>query len=243
MKKSQLKKLVLSVIVIMVFSSLIPATAAYNGRSTRIRPIEDWLMANNRVDDPPMGGMPDWEKGLVIWPHLVDHSYVPAGYYKPPLDCSYNGIVLEKELDDNKILVSILLHVRDAPFIVVTSFMGDLPSSVPVFQGTMQFLYKLQFTINLDTLGPDDYDEDGNILYRPWWWYVWVIFTLESVSILARGSGLFLSAYEGFEEGDTANMNTFVSMKVVGPDYTGSNPYYNFLGLFEITTVSRINFH
>ena len=246
MKRPQLKKLTLSVIVIIVFSSLIPAATAYKGRSNKVRPIEDWLMANNLVDDPPMGGMPDWEKDLIIWPQLVDHSFIPEGLYKPPLTCTYSGIVLEKELDDNKILVSILLHVKDAPFIIVTSFMGDLPTSVPVFKGTMQYLYKLQFTIDLDSLDPEDpndYDEDGNIIYQPWWWYVWVLYTLESVSILARGSGEFLTSYEGWEEGDTAKMNTFVSMKVVGEDYTGPNPYYNILGLFEITLVSRINFH
>ena len=246
MKKPQLKRLVLTVIVIMIFSSLIPATTAYKGRSTNLRPIEDWLMANNQVNDPPMGGMPDLEKGLIIWPQLVDHSFIPEGLYKPPLTCTYSGIVLEKELDDNKILVSILLLVKDAPFIIVTSFMGDLPTSVPVFKGTMQYLYKLQFTIDLDTLDPDDpndYDENGNIRYQPWWWYVWVLYTFESVSIVAKGSGQFLTSFNGWEAGDTAKMNTHVSIRAVGEDYTGPNPTYNYLGLSEITTVSRINFH
>ena len=241
MKKHQLKRVVLSVMVILVLSSLIPAATAYRGKSI-IRPIEDWLLANNRVDDPPMGGMPDWDKGFVIWSFLLDHSYEPLGYWKPPLTCSYTGIVLEKALEDNIILVSILLHVKDTPF-MVTTFGPTLPSSIPVFQGTMNLLYRLKFTIDLNTLGPDDYDEDGNIIYRPWWWYVWVLYDLVSVSVLARGSGEFLTAYDGWEEGDTAKMNTFISMQVVGPDYTGNNPTYNYLGLFEITTVSKINFH
>jgi hypothetical protein len=242
MKKPQLKRLILVVVVILIFSSIIPAAAASSGR-TKKRPIEDWLLANNQPDDMPLGGMPDWDKGLIIWSHLIDHTYAPLGYYKPPLTCSYDGFVLEKTLKDNKVLVTVNLHVTDAPFLV-TYFAASIPSAVPVFRGTMQYFYRLQFTIDLDTLKPEDYDVNGNIIYRPWWWYVWVLFTLKSVTLLARGTGEFLTSYEGWNEGDTAQMNTFVSMVVVGPDYTGPNPTYNNnAGLFEISLVSMINFH
>ena len=243
MEKPQLKRIVLSVVIILVFSSLIPVTTAYRGRRTRIRPIEGWLMANNRVDDMPMGGMPDWDKGLIIWSHLVDSSYPPVGYYKPPLTCLYHGNVLEKSLKDNKVLVTVNLHLKDAPFLI-TNFAASIPSAVPIFRGIMQYFYRLQFTIDLDTLGPDDYDDDGNIIYRPWWWYVWVLFTFKSVTLIAQGDGEFLTSYGGWNEGDSAKMNTIVSMVYVGPDYTGSNPTYNYnAGLFEITLISMINFH
>jgi len=244
MEKPQLRRLIIPIVVVLIVFSSIPAASAFSGKNEKIRPIEDWLMANNLDNDPPMGGMPDWDKGLIIWPHLVDNSYIPAGLYKPPLTCSFDGFVLEKRLKDNKVLVSINLHVKDAPFLIVTSFIGDLPSSIPVFSGKMDYFYQLQFTIDLETLGPNDYDENGNIIYQPWWWYVWVLFTLESVSLVARGSGEFLTTYQGWEEGDTAKMNTLVIFKVVGSDYTGHNPYYNWNnGLYEIPLVNKINFH
>ena len=244
MVKPQLKRLFVLIVVVFVVFSIIPAASAYSGKKVKVRSIEDWLLANNLDNDPPMGGMPDWDKELIIWPHLLDNSYSPAGFYKTPLSCSYNGFIIEKRLKDNIILVSINLHIKDAPFLIVTSFVGDLPSSIPIFRGKMDYYYQLQFTIDLETVGPDGYDENGNIKYQPWWWYVWFLFTLESVSLVARGSGEFLTSYQGWEEGDTAKMNTIVIFKVVGPDYTGNNPYYNFnQGLYEIPLVNRIDFH
>jgi hypothetical protein len=243
MKKPQLKSLVFCVIVMTVVLSAIPAAMAYRERQIKIRPIEDWLLANNLVNDLPMGGMPDYDKGLTIWPHLADPTYAPVGYYIPPLTCDYHGIIVERKLSDNEILVSINLHVKDAPFYILSDFAGDILTSTHLFHGTMDYLYQLRFTIDLDTVGPDDYDEDGNIIYKPWWWYVWVLYNLKSVFLCARGSGEFLTSYEGWEEGDTAKMTTNVFFLVVGEDYTGPNPYYNLQGLNAIVLGNMINFH
>ena len=107
----------------------------------------------------------------------------------------------------------------------------------------MDYIYQLRFTIDLDTLGPDDFDEDGNIKYMPWWWYVWVTFTLQSVLICGRGSGEFVNPYDSWEVGDTAKMHTIHYLVIVGEDYTGSNPNYNLYGLNGITLIDNIILH
>ena len=243
MKKLEIKRLALLVIVITVMFSCIPAAAAHRTRSkVKIRPIEDWLIANNLVDDQPMGYMVDFDRNLAIQPHLIDPSYTPYGYYKLPMDCDYNGFVLEKMLKDNNILVSVHLRVKDAPFYVFIPY-GPIPSGTPLVSGEMDYIYQFTFTIDLDTLGPDDFDEDGNIIYMPWWWYVWVTFTLESVLIFGRGSGEFVNPYGSWEVGDTVKMNTMHFLVVVGEDYTGSNPNYNLYGLNGITLVDNIILH
>lgn len=237
MKRLKIKRLVLAVIVITVIFSFIPAAVADRGkRKTTIRPIEDWLAP---VVRSPLGGMPDWDKGLVIWTFLDDPT-IP--HWASALDYDPKGFVIEKELKNNIMLITVNMRVKDAPFYILT-LSGSIPTATQIFCGVMDFIYQLKFTIDLDTLGPDDYDEDGNIIYHPWDYYVWQLGTLVSVFLCGNGSGEFINSYDGWEEGDTAKMNTINFIVVVGEDYTGPNPYYNILGLFEIVLVSNINFH
>lgn len=243
MEKSKVKRLVLLVILVTVIFSLIPAATAYGGKGkVKIRPIEDWLIANNLVDDQPMGYMVDFDRNLAIQPHLIDPTYPPWGYYKPPLDCDYDGFVAERMLKDNKVLVSVNLHVKNAPFYVFLPF-GPIPDGIPILFGEMDYTYQFKFTIDLDALGPNDFDEDGNIIYMPWWWYVFVTFTLESVLICGRGSGELVNPYDSWEVGDAAKMNTMHYLVIVGEDYTGNNPNYNLYGLNGITKVDNIILH
>lgn len=242
MAKLKTKRVVLFVLVFSIILSLIPAATAFSGRrSSNIRPIEDWLIANNLVDDMPMGGMQDWEKNLLIWPHMTDPSYAPYGYYLPPLECDYNGFIIEKKGKDNILLVTINLRVKDAPFfITMPSEVGGIPTHTPIFTGIMDYIYQLRFTIELDeyTL----FDENGNVIYQAWWWYVWEYFTLESVFLCGRGSGEFVNDFGSFEAGDTAKMHTIHYMVVV-EDYTGPNPNYNLYGLYGLILIDNINFH
>jgi hypothetical protein len=158
------------------------------------------------------------------------------------MDCDYDGFVLERQLNDNTVLVSVNLRVKGAPFYVFVP-LGFISDCIPLLSGEMDYIYQLRFTIDLDTLGPDDFDEDGNIIYKQWWWYVWVTFTLESVFICGRGSGEFVNPYDSWGVGETAKMHTIHYLVVVGEDYSGSNPNYNLYGLNGITLVDNINLH
>ncbi|NVM18507.1 MAG: hypothetical protein HWN80_12395 [Candidatus Lokiarchaeota archaeon] len=230
-------KLTLVVIIGILTLSCIPFVVADagNGRVTT-RPIEDWLAP---VIFHPLGGMPDYDDGLIIWTFL-DKPSIP--HFASALDYNPKGCVIERELKNNILLVTVKMRAKDVPF-HITSYMVPIPSAIPIFKGVMDFTYKLKFTIDLDTLGPDDYNEEGNIIYHTWDYYVWELFTLESVFLCGHGSGEFLNPHDSWDEGDTAKMHVISHMVVVGEDYTGPNPYYNLQGLFEIVLVSTINFH
>ena len=238
MKRQKInKKLTLLAIVGILTFSYIPFVAAGNGngRVTK-RPIEDWLAP---VTDIPLGAMPDYDNGILIWPFLDDPT-IP--HWASALDYDPKGCVIERELKNNILLVTVKMRAKDVPF-YITSFMLPIPDAIPIFSGVMDFTYELKFTIDLDTLGPDDYNEEGNIIYHTWDYYVWELFTFESVFLCGQGSGKFLNPYDSWDEGDTAKMHIISSMVKAGEDYTGPNPYYNLQGLFEIVLVSSINFH
>jgi hypothetical protein len=239
MKSSIIKRWVLVLLVITVVFSFVTATVAYSGkRKTMIRPIEDWL-APVVEGNMPLGAMPDYDNGLIIWAFLDDPT-IP--HWASALNYDPEGFVLERELKNNIVLITVKMHVKDVPF-YITNFITPIPIATPIFKGVMDFTYELQFTIDLNTLGPDDYDEDGNIIYHTWDYYVWQLGTFESVYLCGHGSGEFLNSYDGWEEGDTAKMHTINFIVRVGEDYTGPNPYYNFLGLLEIVLITNINFH
>lgn len=239
MEKIKLKRLVLSIILITVVFSLIPAATAYRGKeNVNIRPIEDWLTPVVE-GDIQLGGMPDWDDDLCIWAFLDDPV---TFHWVSALDYNPKGYVLERVLENNIMLVTVKMLVKGAPFYIRTSPL-DFFAGIDIFRGYMDFTYELKFTIDLNTLGPDDYDEDGNIIYHPWYYYVWQLGNFESVFLCGHGSGEFLNSFDDWEEGDTAKIHTINNIVKVGEDYTGPNPYYNFLGLFEITLADNINFH
>jgi len=231
------KKLIVVAIVGILMFSFIPLVAAGEGTGkVTKRPIEDWLAP---VVLHPLGAMPDYDNGILIWTFLDDPT-IP--HWASALDYDPEGFVFERELKNNIMLITVNMRVKDAPF-YITSLVTPIPIATPIFCGVMDFTYELKFTIDLNTLGPDDYDENGNIIYHTWDYYVWNLGALESVFLCGHGSGEFLNSYDGWEEGDTAKMHTINNIVVVGEEYTGPNPYYNFLGLFEIVLVTNINFH
>jgi hypothetical protein len=244
MKRTKLsQKILLSVIFGIMIFSFITTVAASEGRVIK-RPIEDWLAAVELLppEDPklPLGGMPDWDKGLFIWPFLDDPT---AFHWVSALDYNPQGCVLERKLKDNIMLVTVKMHVKGAPFYIRTAS-NDFFAATDIFCGYMDFSYELKFTIDLTTLEPEDYDEEGNIIFHTWNYYVWLgggIFV--SVFLCGHGTGQFLNPYDSWEEGDTGKMHVISNIVAVGPDYTGPNPYYNMLGLNEILLVSNIHFH
>ena len=232
-------KIVLVVIALTVIFSFIPLAAAYSGkRKATIRPIEDWLTAVP-AGSSSLGGSPFLDEALVLLP-LLD-QWLPFPHWDSAMNYDPEGFVLERELKDDILLVSINMRLKGVPFYIVT--FPPSPGAIPIFSGVLDFIYQLKFTIDLNTLGPEDYDDEGNIIYHPWNYYVYFLCNLVSVFLCTHGSGTFLNSYDNWEEGDTAEMNTINFIVVVGEDYTGSNPYYNILGLFEILLVDHINFY
>ncbi|MFX0176431.1 MAG: hypothetical protein ACFE85_09390 [Candidatus Hodarchaeota archaeon] len=232
MKRLKIEKLVLMIILLTAVFSFIPAAAACGRKgSIRIRPIEDWL-AVVPAGRPPLGGMPYWDKGLVLW--TLRDSIAPP-QWDSAMNYNPKGYVLERETRNNMLLLSVNMHIKGVPFYILTL------ANEPIFYGHMDFRYQLKLAIDLDTV---EYDDDGNIIYQTWDSYVFSTpSALVSVFLCAQGSGTFLNSYDDWEEGDQAKMNTINYVVVVGEDYTGSNPYYNILGLFEILVVAKLNFH
>jgi hypothetical protein len=242
MQRSKIKRLVLVVIVITAIFSFIPAAAAYGRKGKmKIRPIEDWLAAVE-PGRHSLGGMPYWDEGpLAIWP-LLDDPSIP--HWDSAMNYDPRGFVLERELKDNMLLISVNMRLKGVPFYIL-SLTPQIPTATQIFTGVMDFIYQLRLTIDLATLGPDDYDDDGNLIYHSWDYYVWVLTPSAFVSVFlcGHGSGTFLKTYDSWEEGETAKMNTINYVVKVGEDYTGPNPYYNYLGLLEITVLDNLHFH
>ena len=231
------KVLVLAVIGVLLIT-FIPGVAAWGwSRNVTYRPIEHWLLANNADNDLPMGGMEDREKQLIIWPYLDNPK--PGDMWSPgvwiPIMTTetYFGIIVLEELGDNIILVTVNLMLKDAPFLICAY------GYVPVFRGSMDMTYQLKFTIDLDTY--EFLDDEGNIEFMYWWYYVWVIGTFKSVFLYGRGSGVFEAAYDYYEIGDTAYMSTIHYMFYV-EDHPEDDPDFNYYGLHSLIVIDRINF-
>ena len=240
MKHTKLsQKILLSAIFGIMIFSFISTAAAFDRRVIK-RPIGDWLAPVELLPpvlNLPLGGMPDWDKGLAIWAFLDDPANL---HWASALNYNPKGFVLGRELKNNMMLVTVKMHVKGAPF-YITTIMGIAPETC-IFHGSMDFSYELKFTIDLTN--PEHYDEDGNIIFHPWNYYVFLGGgTFVSVFLCGYGTGQFLNPYGSWEEGDTGKMHVISYMVAVGPDYTGSNPYYNINGLYEIPLISKIHFH
>jgi hypothetical protein len=243
MKHTKLsQKILLSAIFGIMIFSFISTVAACDRRVIK-RPIGDWLapveLLPPGVPRLPMGGMPDWDNGLLIWPFLDDPA---TRHWASALDYNPRGSVLGRELKNNMMLVTVKMHVKGAPFYIrslTTDFSNPLDN---IFSGSMDFSYELKFTIDLTN--PEHYDEDGNIVFHTWKYYVFDGGgTFKSVFLCGHGTGQFLNPYGSWEEGDTGKMHVISYMVAVGPDYTGPKPYYNLNGLYERPLVSNIHFH
>jgi hypothetical protein len=240
------QKILLSAIFGIMIFSFISTVAACDRRVIK-RPIGDWLAPVELLPpvlNLPLGGMPDWDNGLLIWAFLENPATL---HWASPLAYNPQGCVLERELKNNMMLVTVKMHVNGAPFYIrslTTDFSNPLDN---IFSGNMDFSYELQFTIDLTTLDPEDpedYDEDGNIVFHTWKYYVFGGGgTFKSVFLCGHGTGQFLNSYGSWEEGDSGKMHVISYMVAVGPGYTGLNPYYNLNGLYEIPLVSNIHFH
>ncbi|MFW9773085.1 MAG: hypothetical protein ACFFFB_25380 [Candidatus Heimdallarchaeota archaeon] len=237
-------KLIVLTTVGILICSFIPIVIASEGKGRiTTRPIEDWLIPNNSDIDLAVGGWLDFETWLVIWPHLVD----PAAFLNPPtpscmpiLSCSYTGFILQRELNDNKLSITINLHVEDVPFYVC------LNPLTPIFNGDMDYTYHFKFLIDLNLYPEFLFDEFGNVMFAPWYMYVYfpdmMGTELVSIHLNGEGEGSFLESWNSWEAGDIGKMKVN-NILLIKDDFKQDHPNYNLYGLNELLPVAFIFLH
>jgi len=210
MNKSKTKKLALLTTVILVISvfSFIPTVQA----KTSERPIMDWLQSPPFF--PPFGNAHSlgWidDTGLFMWPHFDYPRNIWAAEH-PIWDClSYNGYVLERELTNNMIMITIYLKVDGVPFHMTY---GD-PVGPLIFEGMMHYTFRWNMIIDLD-LYPPILKSDGKILYAPLILYINPVMFPElfnsvvaigNIHFNGAGTGVFKADYGGWLNGESAKV-------------------------------------
>lgn len=170
-------------IVFMSFSTSVQA-------ATIIRPIDDYageytVFLGNDLPGSFIGwGDPD--SGLVIHPHVVnwlDPLNAPIPHlnwlfweYKLLAQCPHNGIITEREIDEEHILISINLHVKEVPFMLFSlDFSGIYPyyaNYEPLSAGIMNYNFQAKILFNTEFLY-EWFEEFGRL---PSLFEVWNIF-------------------------------------------------------------------
>jgi hypothetical protein len=233
MKKSIRTKSLLGVVLGLLIFSFIPGTLACKVIN---RSLDDWLYQMNS-QTPLNDYIGAWASGqLIVWPHIgYEEGFVSI------LDCDYHGHILEREMSDERHLITVQIHVKGVPVTVETN---DPENYVVLFDGEMNYLFQLKFIINL-TEWPQwlviaGYDDDGFEddtgyvglpAYLPLTFdsLMWYEFGLEFVSVIfiSTAKGVMVNDWNGLETGDNAKL------KVATHGF--ANREYNFLEPFVPT--------
>jgi hypothetical protein len=206
MKKYRILLVITFGLILLGFVPLVQA-------KTTILPIErywedQWGWYEN---NPHLGGYWDPDSNLIVRPHTIGFTFTDGWEFAPFWDCDYGGDIKVRELngkDGYDLMVTITRLCNDAPFILIDY--NNFP--FPLFLGTMDYKSVFKFKIDLE-LYPFQ-DEDG--WYLPIWWaplFGWNTFDprddgMEAVysHFLAMGEGEFLGSWNGWTEGDEANV-------------------------------------
>lgn len=216
MKKTEIKKLILIATLGMCIISFLPAVVG----KADTRPISDFTDTN---DYTGVAAWADPVSNLVIFPHGF---WVTPPIGEPPLvselisDCEHHGSVLERDLEDGRIMYRINLHVKGA-----FMWVGDWGVNPYVFEGVMDYNFQAVVIVEGVFGGPVP-----NLLD------VWFSGTGEAPysHITGSGTGTFLVDAFGFTAGDTAN----VEVNQVGLSKPEGHPFYP-----EMWPVEIIFFH
>ena len=143
-------------IIIILFST--SAQAA----STTVRPIDDYAGEYiNFMGIEFEGSFSAWadpESGLAIYPHAImwvppldpgnpmDSNFLFWGY-KLLKDCPRHGIITEREIDDELVLITINLHVKEVPFLIFP-LTGVFYHNEPNYAGEMSYNFELKVVFN-----------------------------------------------------------------------------------------------
>ena len=233
------KQTILAITVGILLLAFIPAVQA----KTTKRSIEDWFVR----DAGPVGMNPHilgWgdDTDLIIYPH----NFRPGWDFKPIWDCSFNGYILEEEVEDGKLAVTVYLHVTDVPFKISRWFGANV-----IFEGMMHYTWRFNFILDLDLyfdelvylnndirLGrgrkgfgfyPKDELNPSIVQYMPYFIYAfgwtWLSCEVVSVHVNGAGEGEFTQPYDGWLAGDSAK----VKINMVGmedKDFEWGHPNY-----------------
>ena len=180
MKKT---KLILLTTLGICIISIMPAVVAMSDH----RSISEFAATNDYVT-----AWSDPESNLVILPH----AYAVAPGVEVISDCKYSGSVIEKELEDGRILYKVNLHVKDAWMFV--AYMGK----GLIIEGEMDYFFTVHMIIEGTFGGPIPNFID--VIYGGG--------EIKSVAIIGKGTGTFMDNDAVIELGYTpgATVKAFV---------------------------------
>jgi hypothetical protein len=170
---------------------------------------------------------------LIIFPQFnSDENFISI------LDCDYHGHILEREMSDGRHLITIQIHVKQAPVTVETF---DPSNYIILFDGKMDYLFQLKFIIDLTIwpsllvpwLDDDGFDDDTGYVILP----AYIALALDSamsyemglefISVILVGTakGVMINDWNGLNSGENAKLK----VRTVGfakKGYNFINPYF-----------------
>lgn len=202
LKKSKMTKILVIAFVGICLFSFIPAIKAEDNSGTTIRPIEDFLEANEFV-------LCNWfsstneDQTLVIKLH---REYVTGEVIR---DLTYGGFVIEKVLNNKWVEFEVLLYVEDAHLFVwyVINPEGTEYDNPIILEGTMDYTFQINFRVQQ---GP------GELIPRFQWGIV------DSLRMTGQGSGEFTP--EAIDFGYTPGETARVTVNQIGMNHLSQWP-------------------
>jgi hypothetical protein len=191
---------------------------AVQGASSIKRPLDDWFYDVSGFDlNPHVGG---WVDGYQVRPQAIDYNTTTDEWiYKPIWECTYDGFVLDRDMQDGRHMITVNIIVKNSPVIVAPPYWWG--GYYWVFEGVMEYKYQQKFIVDLEVwagwlvmLGMDDdgFDENGNILLPRWDipFYYGSIFGFEFISVHFHGvgEGVIVNYWDQWEPGDSAKLST-----------------------------------
>jgi len=145
-------------LILVLFSNSVQAAGTIK------RPIDDWaggkIFYMDTEFEVSCTAWSDPESGLWIWPHAdtwvmadeLDGINFLFWGYKLLEACPHHGIITEREVDEEHVLISINLHASEVPFLVFTQETTGpylYPMSYPpLYKGIMSYNFECKILFN-----------------------------------------------------------------------------------------------
>lgn len=149
-------------LILVLFSNSVQAVGTIK------RPIDDWaggkIFFMGEEYDVSCTAWVDPESGLWVWPH-ADTWFMAPGLdginflfwgYKLLDQCPHHGIITERVVDEEHVIISINLHASEVPFLVFTQDVTGPylypPSYEPIYKGIMSYSFECKILFNTEML-------------------------------------------------------------------------------------------